>query len=218
MRQWYENELGWPTVPGLPLRLRTGLSFDVLDVPAEAGRAALRHLTPGSPVALRADRMLLLVAAGSAEDLPGLLDWLEWGSLGPDIRAVGTDGHIAAPPPRGLPGTPGAGRSPGALGNAGRGTSGDPRTSGTPGSPGSPGTRATTPGTQKPGSQGAAVWLRPPEPGCEVERVLPTLSALGSDGGAAAGPSLVRLVDTVATQCHRIRLRGAGDDQPLACS
>ena len=74
--------------------------------------------------------------------------------------------------------------------------------------------------------QGAAVWLRPPEPGCEVEASLPTLSALGGGGGA---PDLVRVVDTVATQCHRLRLRRAvhaatpvagtaGRDQPLAFS
>lgn len=85
MQQWYENELGWATVPGAPVRLATGLRFDVLDVPAEAGYAALRHLGPGSPVALhggrrtRGERMRFLVAVGSADELPGLLDWLEWG-------------------------------------------------------------------------------------------------------------------------------------------
>ena len=80
----------------------TGLRFDVLEVPAEAGYAALRHLGPGSPVALRADRMRLLVAAGSADELPGLLDWLEWGplTLDLDLRAIGTGGHIEAPLPR----------------------------------------------------------------------------------------------------------------------
>ncbi|MEU0189084.1 hypothetical protein ABZ250_04310 [Streptomyces afghaniensis] len=61
------------------------------------------------------------------------------------------------------------------------------------------------------GSQGAAVWLRPPEPGCEVEASLPTLSALGGGGDA---PDLVRLVSTVATQCHRVRLRRACDQPP----
>lgn len=79
VRHWYENELGWPTVPGTPVDLPTGLRFDVLDAPVEAGYAALRHLVPGSPVAVRADRMRILVAAGSADELPGLLDWLEWG-------------------------------------------------------------------------------------------------------------------------------------------
>ncbi|MFH9982060.1 SCO3374 family protein [Streptomyces sp. NPDC017179] len=197
-RRWYENELGWATVPGVPLRLVVGRRFDVLDVPAEAGRAALRHLGPGSPVAAWGDRMGLLVAAGSAEELPGLLEWLEWGpsALDLDVEALGAGSLMDAPPP------PGAGP----LG---------PR----PLSPGA-GSRSV--------SQGAAVWLRPPGPGCEVEASLPTLSAMGGRGGT---PDLVRLVDTVATHVHRIRLRRAcaqpfpfregqtsAPDQPLAFS
>ncbi|WP_149831160.1 SCO3374 family protein [Streptomyces tailanensis] len=173
VRQWYENDLGWATVPGTPVHLITGLRFDVLDVPAQAGIAALRHLGPipgpGSPVALHGGRMRLLVAAGSAEELPGLLEWLDWGGLDLDLTAVGTGGHIEAPPP-----PDGAG---------GRGA----------------------------GSQGAAGWLRPPEPGCEVEPSLPTMSALGGGGGA---PDLVRVVDTVATHCHRVRLRCASTGPP----
>ncbi|MGY1500019.1 SCO3374 family protein [Streptomyces sp. QTS52] len=189
VRRWYENELGWATVPGpgfpdLP-RLAVGLCFDVLEVPAEAGFAALRHReragAPGSPVALCGDRMLLLVAAGSADELPGLLDWLEWGGLTPELRAIGAGGHIEAPLPPGLPALPGI---PG----------GD------------------LPGRTNP--QGAAVWLRPPEPGCGTVIPLPTMSALGGVGRA---PDLVRLVDTLATQCHRVRLRSACA-QPLAFS
>ncbi|MFD8424808.1 SCO3374 family protein [Streptomyces sp. NPDC059466] len=239
-RQWYENELGWTTVPGSPVRLATGMRFDVLEVPAEAGFAALRHLGPTSPVALhrnlserdgdpagagdpgdfgareaffpalRGDsgdgrhsgdsrdsaarpgdspslhgalpvrpgaRMRLLVAEGSAEELPGLLDWLEWGAVELDLTAIGAGGSIEAPLPPGV--------SEGPL-SAGGGS----------------------------GPQGAAVWLRPPEPGCEVEPSLPTLSAMGGGGGA---PDLVRLVETMATQCHRIRLRRACA-QPLAAS
>ncbi|MCL7428261.1 SCO3374 family protein [Streptomyces sp. YS415] len=177
---WYENELGWPMVPGSPLGLRLGVRFDVLDVPAEAGRAALRHLAPGSPVAVRGDRMRLLVAAGSAEELPGVLAWLEWGALALDLSVTGEGGVMEAPEPAGA----------GAAG-------GRPPARGCAGTP-----------------QGAAVWLRPPEPGCEVEASLPTLSALGGGGGA---PDLVRLLGTVATQCHRLRLR-RGCAQPLAFS
>jgi hypothetical protein len=162
---------------------------DVLEVPAEAGFAALRHLAPASPVALGAGRMRLLVAAGSAEELPGLLDWLEWGSLVPDLTATGAGGHIEAPlPPEWGPGVRGRGPA---------------------------GTRGSRPlPLGRTDAQGAAVWLRPPEPGCAVERVLPTLSAVGGGGGA---PDLVRLVDTVATQCHRVRLRRACA-QPIAFS
>jgi hypothetical protein len=218
VRRWYENELGWPTVPAStaesPLGLRLGLRFDVLDVPAEAGRAALRHLTATSPVAMRGDRMELLVAAGSTEELPGLLDWLEWGTLALDLRAIGADGVMRAPRPpeptvSGLgevpsvrPTGPGEDESP-AL--AARPEPGDltPRRAPTEASRGVGSRRPLVLG--RPGAlQGAAVWVRPPEPGCEVEASLPTLSALGGGGGA---PDLVRVVNTVATHCHRLRLR-----------
>lgn len=169
VRHWYENELDWPTVPasaGFPVRLVVGPRFDVLEVPAEAGRAALRHLAPGSPVALQGDRMRLLLAPGGAHEVPGLLAWLEWGALPLDLTATGEGGLMDAPTPPGA-GPWSAGDPPDAL-------------------------------------QGAAVWMRPPEPGCGVDASLPAMPALGGGGGA---PDLVRLVDTVATQCHRLRLR-----------
>ncbi|MGW3956140.1 SCO3374 family protein [Streptomyces sp. NPDC004752] len=205
-RDWYENELGWPTVPGEPLRLVTGVRFDVLDVPAEAGAAALRHLAPGSPVALTGDRVRLWVAAGSAEELPGLLDWLEWGSLPLDLLALGADGRLDAP----VPPWPGAtGPRPLPPGRSG------------PALPARvvPAPRSARTARSPHPVQGAAVWVRPPVSGREVDASLPTLSAVGGGGGA---PDLVRLVDTVATCCHRIRLRracaGPPADQPLAFS
>jgi hypothetical protein len=188
VHQWYENELGWAAVPGTPVRLATGLRFDVLEVPAEAGFAALRHLGPGSPVVLQGSRMRLLVAAGSADEVPGLLDWLEWGALALDLTAIGTGGSIEAP------------RPPGGADGSQRDARGADMGLG--------------------GLLGAAVWLRPPEPGREVEPTLPTLSALGGGavgGGGGGAPDLVRLVDTMATQCHRVRLRRACA-QPLAFS
>ncbi|MGC0338883.1 SCO3374 family protein [Streptomyces sp. SLBN-8D4] len=231
VRRWYENELGWPTVPAStpesPVRLRLGLRFDVLDVPAEAGRATLRHLAEASPVALWGDRMLLLVAAGSTEELPGLLDWLEWGTLALDLRAVGTGGVMQAPRPpepwvgqlaevssgRSARPAPGEEASlvppslPESTGLLPRQSRKEPKAAKEP--------RETSPATGsrrplvlgRPGAlQGAAVWVRPPEPGCEVEASLPTMSALGGGGGA---PDLVRVVNTVATHCHRLRLRRA---------
>ncbi|MEW1867979.1 SCO3374 family protein [Streptomyces caelestis] len=205
VRLWYEDALGWPTVPGAPVRLAAGVRFDVLDVPAEAGRAALEHLgrsaAPGRgfPVALGGGRMRLLVAAGSAEELPGLLEWLDWGSLELDLVAIGTGGLMDAP------------RPPGAV------VGGDAGSAPRPLPPG------------RGGSQGAAVWVRPPEPGRGAEASLPTLSAMGTRGGGRGDgdgpPDLVRLVNTVATQIHRVRLRRAGaaaavraDGQPLAFS
>ncbi|MFJ6545009.1 SCO3374 family protein [Streptomyces sp. NPDC091385] len=178
-RRWYEGMLGWPTAPGEPLRLVTGVRFDALDVPVEAGAAALRHLGPGSPVARCGGRMLLLVAAGSAEELPGLLEWLEWAPLPLDLRALGAGALMAAPVPP---------------------------------APHVPPGRARDGARQPPGAaRGTAVWLRPPEPGHGVEAALPALPAVGGAGGA---PDLVRLVGTVAAECHRVRLRraGAGSD------
>ncbi|MGW0563411.1 SCO3374 family protein [Streptomyces sp. NPDC003016] len=185
--QWYEHELGWATAPataeGLPVRLLTGLRFDVLELPADAGFAVLRrHAGLTGPVALRGRRMRLLVAAGSADELPGLLDWLEWGGVALELRAIGAGGQLTAPPP------------PGWAGRQGGGSPGD-------------------------GSQGAAVWLRPPEPRHEVEPTLPALAGLGCRGET---PDLVRLVSTAATECHRARLLRANsahaNAQPLAFS
>ncbi|MEU2062068.1 SCO3374 family protein [Streptomyces sp. NPDC013455] len=198
-RLWYENGLGWPTAPGRPLRLLTGVRFDVLDVPAEAGAGALRHLAPGSPVALRGDRMQLLVAAGSAEELPGLLDWLEWGAVDLDLRVLGAGGSLEAPPP---PAAAAAAAEPGPVRSApARGRSAPMRAGAV---------------------RGAASWLRPPEPGGEAGASLPAMPAVGREGSA---PDLVRLVDTVAAHCHRIRLRRAcaghpadRRNQPLAFS
>ncbi|MFC8509054.1 SCO3374 family protein [Streptomyces sp. NPDC057411] len=110
--RWYEQELGWAAVAGPPVQLVTGLRFDVLEVPAAAGRGVLRRLGAATgPVALMGRRMRLLVAAGSAEELPGLLDWLEWGGISLDLAALGADGRMTAPVPpgwsrSGLPGAP----------------------------------------------------------------------------------------------------------------
>ncbi|NEB80580.1 hypothetical protein G3I40_36030 [Streptomyces sp. SID14478] len=181
VRQWYEDELGWATSSGPEgARLCTGLGFDVLELPADAGFAMLRRLDPRSPVAVHGETMQLLVAAGSADELPGLLDWLEWGSLPLDLVALGAGAFIGAPTPPGWT-----------------------------------------------GSQEAAVWVRPPEPGREGEPVLAALttltavSAWSAVGGGGGAPDLVRLVDTAATHCHRARLRratAAPTSQPLAFS
>ncbi|MFJ4473317.1 SCO3374 family protein [Streptomyces sp. NPDC089424] len=228
VRRWYEHELGWATVPGTPLHLSVGSRFDVLDVPAEAGLAGLRHLVPGSPVAVQGDRMRLLVAAGSAAELPGVLDWLEWGGLALDLRAVGGEDGASTEAP--LPPDAGAGcrggegltgdgagglRGAGSAGGAGGASDSGGSGAAEGGGAGDSGGRSLSCSGGCPEFvQGAAVWLRPPVPGCEVEASLPTLSAMGGVGGA---PDLVRLLDTVATHCHRIRLRRART-QPLAFS
>jgi hypothetical protein len=124
---------------------------DALALAADAGLALLRR--PGvrtGPVAfdMRSGRLRLLVPAGSADELPGLLEWLEWGDIELGLTALARYDPY------------------------------DPRE--------------------------AAVWLRPPEPGREADRV-----------------DLVRLVGAAATECHRARLRRTARmsrAQPLAFS
>ncbi|RPK94686.1 MULTISPECIES: SCO3374 family protein [Streptomyces] len=99
----YARELGWATAGSAPLRLLTGVGFDVLELPAEAGHAVLRRGVRTGPVLLSGARMGLLVAAGGADELPGLLDWLEWGPVPLDLTAMGVGGRVTAPP---LPGAP----------------------------------------------------------------------------------------------------------------
>jgi hypothetical protein len=74
----------WQAHPGSPGVLPCGSAFDVVNVPALFGRRMLEHLWadgPGSgPVASHRGRMLLFAAPGTAQRLPSLLDWEEWGS------------------------------------------------------------------------------------------------------------------------------------------
>ncbi|MEU8917682.1 SCO3374 family protein [Streptomyces nigrescens] len=108
VHRWYEEELGWPATGTEPVELLTGLRFDVLEMPAGAGSAVLRRLPHTGPVALlRAGcdgnhpgdrpKLLMLIAAGGAEELPGILEWLEWGALVPDLTARGTGDRMPAP-------------------------------------------------------------------------------------------------------------------------
>ncbi|MBP8538153.1 SCO3374 family protein [Streptomyces sp. MK37H] len=97
--RWYERELGWPTAGSDPVELLTGVAFDVIELPAVAGFAMLRRVPRTGPVAVEGAWMRLLVAAGSADELPGLLDWLEWGGVALDLGAIGAGGRITAPCP-----------------------------------------------------------------------------------------------------------------------
>ncbi|GAA3373916.1 SCO3374 family protein [Streptomyces sannanensis] len=106
--RWYERELGWAVTEGPPPQLVTGVRFDVLELPAPAGVALLGRIGSGAgPVALvgrgALQRMQLLVAAGCADELPGLLEWLQWGGIALDLTAIGAGGRIIAPVPPGRP-------------------------------------------------------------------------------------------------------------------
>ncbi|MFJ4831557.1 bifunctional DNA primase/polymerase [Streptomyces sp. NPDC088747] len=74
----------WEERPGAPVVLPCGSTFDVVNAPAIFGRLMLDRLWdegPGSgPVAAYRGRMLLFAAPGTAQRLPSLLHWEEWGS------------------------------------------------------------------------------------------------------------------------------------------
>ncbi|KUJ67563.1 hypothetical protein ACZ90_27350 [Streptomyces albus subsp. albus] len=203
IRRWYERELGWPVSGTAPVELLTGFRFDVLELPADAGRAVLRRVPRTGPVAVEGRRMRLLVAAGSAEELPGLLDWLEWGGVPLELTALGAGGRMTAPVPPvsaapRLAGAAATSRPTGSAAEVPLQTHSGPVADRSAGS--SP--------------QEAAVWLRPPEPGRRLEPALP-VAGFGGDGGA---PDLARLVGAAATECHRARLLAAQRTQPLAFS
>lgn len=76
----------WEERPTTPVALPCGTAFDVVNVPALFGRRMLDQLWdegPGSgPVATHRGRMLLFASPGTAQRLPSLMAWEEWGSSG----------------------------------------------------------------------------------------------------------------------------------------
>ncbi|WP_330330611.1 hypothetical protein OHS33_13280 [Streptomyces sp. NBC_00536] len=84
----------WRDRPTAPAVLPCGTAFDVVNVPVVFGRRMLDLLWaegPGcGPVAVHRGRMLLFAAPGTAQRLPALLDWEEWG------EAHGAEPHGAA--------------------------------------------------------------------------------------------------------------------------
>ncbi|WP_307667866.1 bifunctional DNA primase/polymerase [Streptomyces sp. V2I9] len=84
----------WEERPTAPAVLPCGSAFDVVNVPALFGRRMLERLWaegPGSgPVATHRGRMLLFAAPGTAQRLPSLLSWEEWGTGGSE-SSEGTD-------------------------------------------------------------------------------------------------------------------------------
>lgn len=97
-----------PRTPGGHAEPTRRLCFDALRLPAAAGlplMARLPRTGPGRPgPALRAGpHVWLLIAEGAAEEVPGLLRWLDWGTLAGalGLLAVGDGARVPAPDPRG---------------------------------------------------------------------------------------------------------------------
>ncbi|MFD9331275.1 bifunctional DNA primase/polymerase [Streptomyces sp. NPDC060065] len=87
----------WEERPGAPVVLPCGSTFDIVNTPVIFGRRMLDRLWdegPGSgPVATYRGRMLLFAAPGTAQRLPSLLEWEEWGSRS-RIEGSGRSGGI----------------------------------------------------------------------------------------------------------------------------
>ncbi|MEY9962073.1 hypothetical protein ABIA33_000094 [Streptacidiphilus sp. MAP12-16] len=77
---------------------------DLVDAPLDAGLAALEHMRRRGrrmgPVAVSGDRLLVLLAPGSAEEVPRLLHWLGWGHLDGVLRARTGTAELEALLPR----------------------------------------------------------------------------------------------------------------------
>ncbi|MEU6390619.1 bifunctional DNA primase/polymerase [Streptomyces sp. NPDC046939] len=93
----------WRSRPDAPVVLPCGSVFDVVNVPAIFGRRMLDRLWaegPGSgPVATHRGRMLLFTAPGTAQRLPSLLRWEEWGPAVPPPLCHGTGDAVTVPAP-----------------------------------------------------------------------------------------------------------------------
>jgi hypothetical protein len=82
---------------------------DLLDMPLAGGLLALARMDlrgrPTGAVFTRAGRLLLPVAPGTAEELPGLLLWLGWGHLDDVLRGRTAAGRAQLLRPGRSPGT-----------------------------------------------------------------------------------------------------------------
>src|SRR3954452_15780941 len=74
----------WEERPDAPVVLPCGSAFDIVSAPMVFGRRMVDGLWaegPGSgPVATFRGRLLLFAAPGTAQRLPSLLRWEEWGA------------------------------------------------------------------------------------------------------------------------------------------
>ncbi|MEU0052832.1 bifunctional DNA primase/polymerase [Streptomyces sp. NPDC006309] len=97
----------WEERPDAPVVLPCGAVFDVVSAPVAFGRRMLDRLWdegPGpGPVAVFRGRTLMFTAPGTAQRLPSLLAWEEWGSRRtravPPLLCHGTGDAVTVPAP-----------------------------------------------------------------------------------------------------------------------
>ncbi|MGE7385454.1 bifunctional DNA primase/polymerase [Streptomyces sp. NPDC004126] len=103
-----ETLAAWEARPASPAALPCGTAFDVVNVPLVLGRRMLDLLWergPGSgPAAVHRGRMLLFAAPGTAQRLPALLAWEEWGPAAPAPLCHGHGDAVTVPPLAAAPG------------------------------------------------------------------------------------------------------------------
>lgn len=91
----------WSARPTAPSVLPCGTAFDVVTLPSLFGRRVLEQMWaggPGSgPVALHHDRLLVFAATGTAQRLPSLLGWEEWGRRVPPLMCHGRGDAVTVP-------------------------------------------------------------------------------------------------------------------------
>ncbi len=92
----------WTARPEGPGVLPCGTAFDVVDLPALFGRRVLDRLWtagPGcGPVAAHRGRIWLFALPGTADRLPALLSWEEWGHRVPPMICHGAGDAVTVPP------------------------------------------------------------------------------------------------------------------------
>jgi hypothetical protein len=95
----------WTAHPDASIVLPTGRTFDVLDVPEQAGCLALARLERmgallGPVIATPDRRLRFLVQPGAKAGLPALLTAAGWGRVELDLICHGERGYVLAPPSR----------------------------------------------------------------------------------------------------------------------
>lgn len=92
----------WAARPSAPSVLPCGTVFDAVSLPLLLGRRVLEQLWaagPGSgPAAVHRGRVLVLAAPGTAQRLPALLAWEEWGRRVPPLLLHGRGDTVTVPP------------------------------------------------------------------------------------------------------------------------